>query len=102
MRIALFGSGWIMDFHARGVLEHPGGELVAAANWREASLRSLAERHGIAGPVPIGLSVKVAAALDCMGLAVARWVAVDGEADLVDLLREGFAALSGQDTGTGR
>ena len=47
MRIALFGSGWIMDFHARGVLEHPGGELVAAANWREASLRSLAERHGI-------------------------------------------------------
>src|SRR6476659_5374263 len=36
-----------MDFHARGVLEHPGGELVAAANWREASLRSLAERHGI-------------------------------------------------------
>ena len=47
MRIALFGSGWIMDFHARGVLDHPGGELVAAANWREASLRSLAERHGI-------------------------------------------------------
>ena len=47
MRIALFGSGWIMDFHARGVIEHPGGELVAAANWREASLRSLAERHGI-------------------------------------------------------
>jgi len=47
VRIALFGSGWIMDFHARGVLEHPGGELVAAANWREASLRSLAERHGI-------------------------------------------------------
>src|SRR4051794_41798447 len=36
-----------MDFHARGVLEHPGGELVAAANWREASLRSLAQRHGI-------------------------------------------------------
>src|SRR6478735_10552722 len=36
-----------MDFHARGVLAHPGGELVAAANWREASLRSLAERHGI-------------------------------------------------------
>jgi predicted dehydrogenase len=47
VRIALFGSGWIMDFHARGVLEHPGAELVAAANWREESLRSLAERHGI-------------------------------------------------------
>jgi predicted dehydrogenase len=47
VHIALFGSGWIMDFHARGVLAHPGGELVAAANWREESLRSLAERHGI-------------------------------------------------------
>ena len=47
MRIALFGSGWIMDYHARGVLEHPHGELVAAANWREESLAALAERHGI-------------------------------------------------------
>jgi predicted dehydrogenase len=48
MRIALLGTGWIMDFHARAVLEHPGAELVAAANWREPSLRRLAERHGIA------------------------------------------------------
>jgi predicted dehydrogenase len=48
MRIALFGSGWIMDYHARGVLEHPRGELVAAANWRPESLAALAERHGIA------------------------------------------------------
>jgi predicted dehydrogenase len=47
VRIALFGSGWIMDFHARGVLEHPRGELVAAANWRPESLAALAERHGI-------------------------------------------------------
>ena len=36
-----------MDFHARAVLEHPGAELVAAANWREPSLRRLAERYGI-------------------------------------------------------
>jgi predicted dehydrogenase len=48
LRIALLGTGWIMDFHARAVLEHPGAELVAAANWREPSLRRLAERHGIA------------------------------------------------------
>jgi predicted dehydrogenase len=47
MRIALFGSGWIMDYHARAVLEHPRGELVAAANWRPQSLAALAERHGI-------------------------------------------------------
>lgn len=43
----------------------------------------------------------MAAALDCMGLAVSHWVAVDGEADLVELLREGFAALSGDDARTG-
>jgi predicted dehydrogenase len=47
VRVALLGSGWIADFHARGVLEHPGAELVAAANWREESLDALAERHGI-------------------------------------------------------
>ena len=34
-RVALFGSGWIQDFHARGVLAHPSGELVAVANHRE-------------------------------------------------------------------
>ncbi|HET7428801.1 MAG TPA: Gfo/Idh/MocA family oxidoreductase [Gaiellales bacterium] len=47
MRVALLGSGWVADFHARGVLEHPGAELVAAANWREQSLDALAERHAI-------------------------------------------------------
>jgi predicted dehydrogenase len=47
LRVALVGTGWIMDFHARAVLEHPTAELVAAANWREPSLRRLAERHGI-------------------------------------------------------
>jgi predicted dehydrogenase len=48
LRVALVGTGWIMDFHARAVLEHPGAELVAAANWREPSLRRLADRYGIA------------------------------------------------------
>ncbi len=46
-RVALFGSGWIQDFHARGVLAHPRGELVAVANWREDSAAALARRHGI-------------------------------------------------------
>jgi predicted dehydrogenase len=46
-RVALIGSGWIQDFHARGVLAHPRGELVAVANWREGSATALAERHGI-------------------------------------------------------
>ncbi len=47
LRIALLGTGWIMDFHARAALEHPGAELVAAANWREPSLARLAERYAI-------------------------------------------------------
>jgi predicted dehydrogenase len=45
-RVALFGCGWIQDFHARGVLAH-GDELVAVANHREPSARSFADRHGI-------------------------------------------------------
>ena len=69
------------------------GAHLERADWRTPLTTALAERHNIAGPVPIGLSVKVAAALDCMGIAVAHWVAVDGQADLVGLLREGFAAL---------
>ena len=69
--------------------------------WRAPLTHALAERHGAAEPIPIGLAVKVAAALDCMGLAVSHWVAVDGEADLVGLLREGFAALGGDDARTG-
>ena len=47
LRVALVGTGWVMDFHARAVREHPGAELVAAANWREPSLRALAGRHHI-------------------------------------------------------
>jgi predicted dehydrogenase len=47
VRIGLVGAGWVMDFHARAALEHPGAELVAAANWRKPSLRRLAGRHGI-------------------------------------------------------
>jgi predicted dehydrogenase len=46
VRVALFGCGWIQDFHARGVLAH-GDELVAVANHREESARGFAERHGI-------------------------------------------------------
>ena len=47
LRVGLLGAGWIMDHHARAVAEHPGAELVAAANWRRPSLDRLTERHGI-------------------------------------------------------
>jgi predicted dehydrogenase len=46
-RVALFGTGWIQDFHARGVLAHPKGELVAVANWRIESAQTIAARYGI-------------------------------------------------------
>jgi predicted dehydrogenase len=47
VRVALIGSGWIQDFHARGVFAYPGAEVLAVANHREESARALAERHGI-------------------------------------------------------
>lgn len=47
MRVALFGCGWIQDFHARGVLAH-GDELIAVTNHREASARAFAQRYGVA------------------------------------------------------
>ncbi len=47
IRVALVGSGSIQNVHARAVLEHPNGELVAVANWREPSARALAERYGV-------------------------------------------------------
>jgi predicted dehydrogenase len=47
LRVALLGTGWIMDFHARAAVEHPDAVPVAVANWREPSLAKLAERYGI-------------------------------------------------------
>lgn len=46
MRVALFGCGWIQDFHARAVRES-GHEIVAVANHREETARTFAERHNI-------------------------------------------------------
>ncbi len=46
MKVALFGCGWIQEFHARGVLAH-GDELVAVTNHREESARAFAETFQI-------------------------------------------------------
>jgi predicted dehydrogenase len=48
VRVAMFGCGWIQHFHARAVIAHPGGELVAVANHREESALAFAGRYGIA------------------------------------------------------
>jgi predicted dehydrogenase len=46
IRVALFGCGWIQDFHARAV-RACGGEVVAVANHREQTALAFADRHGI-------------------------------------------------------
>jgi AcrR family transcriptional regulator len=72
------------------------GARLEQQDWRTPLTRALAERHGVREPIPIGLAVMVAAALDCMALAVSYWAAADGEADLAGLLRDGFSALRGE------
>ena len=47
LRVALFGTGWIMKFHAQAVSDDPRAEIAAAANWRPESLAELAERFSI-------------------------------------------------------
>ncbi len=46
MKVALFGCGWIQDFHARAVAEC-GHEVAVVANHREETARAFAARHGI-------------------------------------------------------
>ena len=46
MRVAMFGCGWIQDFHVRAV-QACGHEVVAVANHREETARVFAEHHGI-------------------------------------------------------
>ncbi|MFC4007357.1 TetR family transcriptional regulator [Nonomuraea purpurea] len=63
-------------------------------NWRPALVQALAERAGSARPAPLALPVRVAAALDCLNIAVDHWAASDGSLDLVGLIDEAFAALA--------
>jgi predicted dehydrogenase len=46
MRVALFGCGWVQDFHARAV-RACGHEIVGVANHRTSTAEAFAERHGI-------------------------------------------------------
>ena len=63
-------------------------------DWRPALTAALAERAGLSGRLPVRLAVLVAAAVDCMDIAVAHWAASDGKDDLAQLLAEGFDALA--------
>ena len=45
--VALIGCGWVQHFHARGVLAHPDGQLVALANHRMETASVFAEEHSM-------------------------------------------------------
>ena len=60
-------------------------------DWHPTLTRALAERTG--RPATLTQSVRSAAALDCLNIALEHWAAADGQLDLVALLDEAFAAL---------
>jgi AcrR family transcriptional regulator len=62
--------------------------------WRPSLAQALAERSNPAQLTTLGHSVRAAAALDCLNVALDHWSASDGQLDLVDLLDEAFAALA--------
>jgi AcrR family transcriptional regulator len=71
-------------------------QLAQRQQWRTPLVEALAERKGIEGTPPFALIVKVAAALECLNLAVGEWAAAEGKVDLVGLIDEGFAALAAE------
>ncbi|MDT0323088.1 TetR/AcrR family transcriptional regulator [Streptomyces millisiae] len=68
-------------------------QLEKQHGWRPALAQALAERAGSARPVTVALTVRAAAALDCLNVALDHWTASDGRLDLEGLLDEAFAAL---------
>ncbi|MET7331235.1 TetR family transcriptional regulator [Nonomuraea sp. NPDC005650] len=62
--------------------------------WRPYLVQALAERAAAPRSTALAQSVRVAAALDCLNIAVDHWTASDGRLDLVELLDEAFAALA--------
>ncbi|MEV6588238.1 TetR family transcriptional regulator [Streptomyces acidicola] len=62
--------------------------------WRPALAEALAERAGSAEAPTLGQSVRAAAALDCLYVALDHWLASGGRLDLVTLLDEAFSALA--------
>ena len=68
-------------------------QLEKQHGWRPALARALAERAGSTEPPTLTQTVRAAAALDCLNVALDHWTASEGALDLVDLLDEAFAAL---------
>ncbi|MEU2286785.1 TetR family transcriptional regulator [Streptomyces sp. NPDC013178] len=69
-------------------------QLEKQRGWWPALSHALTERSDPPQPMSLATSVKAAAALDCLNIALDHWTASDGRLDLVDLLDEAFAALT--------
>jgi AcrR family transcriptional regulator len=65
-------------------------------SWRPALTEALAERAGSDEGPTLTQSVRAAAALDCLNVALDHWLASDGHLNLVELLDEAFAALASE------
>ncbi|MDX3453351.1 TetR/AcrR family transcriptional regulator [Streptomyces sp. ME02-8801-2C] len=81
----------------RFVLDTPAlcaRQLEKQRGWWPALTQALAERADPPQPVTLAISVKAAAALDCLNIALDHWTASDGDLDLVDLLDEAFSTLT--------
>ncbi|RDG38003.1 acyl-CoA-like ligand-binding transcription factor [Streptomyces corynorhini] len=63
-------------------------------SWRPLLVRALADRADPPRAGTVALSVKAAAALECLNIALDHWLVSEGESDLVGLLDEAFAALT--------
>jgi AcrR family transcriptional regulator len=62
--------------------------------WRPAIAQALAERADPSWPTLLVPSVRAAAAVDCLNVAVDGWTTSDGRLDLDALLDEAFAAFA--------
>ncbi|GAA4627865.1 TetR family transcriptional regulator [Actinoallomurus vinaceus] len=87
-------SSLAMTRLVRGTSALCARQLEKQHGWRPALAQALAERSGSSRPATLGQSVRAAAALDCLNVALDHWTASDGRLDLVDLLDEAFAALA--------
>jgi AcrR family transcriptional regulator len=71
-------------------------QLEKQRGWRRALGRALADRTGTGqqGAEALPATVRAAAALDCLNIALDHWTASDGQLDLEALLDAAFAALA--------
>ncbi|WP_405960705.1 TetR family transcriptional regulator [Streptomyces sp. NBC_00024] len=69
-------------------------QLEKQHGWRPSLAQALAERHGSSDAPALADTVRAAAAIDCLNIALDHWTESDGDLDLVTLLDEAFETLA--------